>query len=176
MSAPAVQQWLGDAPMWERVTKWNESACKLADNHYSRQSVGSNQALPPGETLLMLTPSRDAVWGAVHNMEPGSPAKRWRVSIFRREGGRRSSDLIQEATRMTLDYWARHYRMPEVPLMTEVDADLTRRKRDPGRCFHKAGWELWSTRRLFVFVAPGERARCGLSGPIARSVSRRGGE
>jgi hypothetical protein len=162
------QTWIGDAPTWYRVDKFSERAAELADGHYSRQTIGSNQVLPPGETLLLLTPDTESVWGVCHNMEPASDAKRWRVSIFHREGGLQASALIEEATSMTLDYWPRKYGWPAVPLTTEVDADLTKRKRDPGRCFRRAGWELWSTLRLFVFVAPGERARLGIQGPVMR--------
>lgn len=163
------QLWLADAPLWRRVDKFSRAAAELYDRHYSRQTVGSNQTLAPGETLLMLTPDDDAEWGVVHNWDPGQDdTKRWRCSVFRNEGGQLSSDLILAATPMTFDYWQLKYGMPSVPLTTEVDADKTRRKRDPGRCFRRAGWELWSRLRLYVFIAPGERARVGLQGPVMR--------
>jgi hypothetical protein len=48
-----------------------------------------------------------------------------------------SSDLIREAVAVTRWYW------PDVPplgMVTFVDAGKTRRKRDPGRCYVRAGW------------------------------------
>lgn len=170
MTEPTTQMWLDEPPLWYRVTKFNKRAASIADRHYSRQTVGSDQTLAPGETLLMLTPDGESVWGAVHNMEPASDRRQWRVSIFRREGGQQASRLVLAATDMTIAYWALVYGMPEVPLRTEVDPEKTRRKRDPGRCFRRAGWELWSKdhRGLYLFYAPGERARLNIQGPVLR--------
>jgi hypothetical protein len=54
-----------------------------------------------------------------------------------------SSLLVAEATARTYEFWRRHYGgLPSVPLRTEVDPEKTRRKRDPGRCFLKAGWRV----------------------------------
>lgn len=178
----AVQQWLGDAPIWYRVTKFSERAVEIVDGigfdgvpHYSRQSPGSDQILPPGETLLLLTAEQLATWGVVHNMPPHSTEKRWRCSIFSNRGGQRSSSLVRLATTITLDYWPRVYGWPRAPLTTEIDPSKTRRKRDPGRCFRRAGWEPWAwVRGLLVLIAPGERARVGLQGPVlgSRRASR----
>lgn len=87
MSA-AVQRHLFAVPVWERVTKFSRRAVELARDHYSRQSPDSDQVLPPGETLLMLTPDQESVWGVVHNLDPIGN-RRWRCTIFRRQGGRR---------------------------------------------------------------------------------------
>ena len=63
----------------------------------------------------------------------------WVCSIFRNETGGRvlSSDLIREAVAATRWIW------PDVPplgIVSFVDATKVRRKRDPGRCFVRAGW------------------------------------
>lgn len=165
-----AQLWLAEAPTWYRIDKFlSDELIEFVDDHYSRQTPGSDQILPPGETLLLQASAGIAVWGVVHNFDPGQDdTKRWRCSIFRNVGGGLSSLLIMEATAMTLDYWPRHYGWPSVPLTTEVDPNKTRRKRDPGRCFRRAGWELWSKLDLFVFIAPGERARVGLQGPVCK--------
>lgn len=154
------QLWLAAPPLWHRVTKWSRAAAELADRHYSRQTHGSDQVLPPGETLLLVTPERDAVWGVVHNLDPVGN-RRWRCSIFRNEGGRRSSELVRAATNLTFAYWTHRYRrLPTVPLTTEVDPQKVRHKRDPGRCFLRAGWLRSETRRgLLVLFAPGETER-----------------
>lgn len=70
----------------------------------------------------------------------------------------RSSDLIREATKRTYAFWRRRYgALPSVPLTTEVDPTKVRRKRDPGRCFLKAGWvRIEDARGLAVFRAPDE--------------------
>ena len=46
-------------------------------------------------------------------------------------------------------------RMGTVPLTTEVDPSRVRRKRDPGRCFRRAGWLVTGiVRGLWVYEAP----------------------
>lgn len=64
---------------------------------------------------------------------------------------------MREATRLTQARWARVYGWANTPpLTTEVDPDKTRRKRDPGRCFLKAGWTVIDKDRrgLVVLQAP----------------------
>lgn len=66
-----------------------------------------------------------------------------------------SSALIKEATTMTVDFWRRKHGIPSVPLTTEVNPDATRRKRDPGRCFIKAGWvRVGTVNGLVILTTP----------------------
>lgn len=44
-----TQLWIGEAPMWFRVDKFDKRAARLADRHYSRQTIGSSQCLGPGQ-------------------------------------------------------------------------------------------------------------------------------
>jgi hypothetical protein len=117
-----------------------------------------------GAEVVALVPARvDAKWW--HEAYAASSACR-----------ERSSELAAAATARTFDEWRLLFgRLPDVPLSTEVDASKVRRKRDPGRCFRRAGWELWSRRKRakrretkFVLVAPGERARLNIHGPVLR--------
>lgn len=129
---------------WVRVSKGDPRACALADRHYSRQTVGSRQFLPPGETFALLTPCARAVWGVCLNLDLAG-RWRWRCTIFRNEGAGLSSDLIRDATNRTFAEWRRRGGIPAVRLTTEIDASKVRRKRDPGRCFLRAGWEYLYT-------------------------------
>lgn len=63
---------------------------------------------------------------------------------------------MREATETTHRYWQRHYGgLPAVPLQTEIDPTKIRHKRDPGRCFRKAGWRVVGEHRgLVVLEAP----------------------
>lgn len=142
-----------DGRRWEVVRRSDPRARALADRHYSRQTPGAAEFMASGRTLVLLGP--DAVWGAIENLDPAG-APRWRVSIFRNEGTILSSDLIAEATRVTYAWWESHYRArPIVPLQTEVDPARTRAKRDPGRCFRRAGWrEVDQRRGLVILEAP----------------------
>ena len=139
----AYQLSLGEAPLWRQVKRCYQPARELADGHYSRQTPGAYEFMGDGETFVLYHESElgHAVWGVVHNRAPGSTEWRWRCSIFRNESGHRSSDMIRVATDLTYGHWSRR-KWPTVPLTTEVDASKVRRKRDPGRCFIKAGWRI----------------------------------
>lgn len=149
------------ATAWAVVTKFDRRACALADRHYPRQRPGASQFMPPGQTLVLVTEDGLAVWGVVLNLDPRG-ARRWRVSIFRNEGPRLSSELVREALEVTYREWARKYgELPPCALRTEVDPLKIKRKRDPGRCFRRAGWtslglHVRAKRRrgLFVLEAP----------------------
>jgi hypothetical protein len=137
---------------WHVVKRQDKRARELADKHYSRQTVGAAEFMSSGKTLVMLTDDSRAVWGAIENLDPAGNL-RWRVSIFRNEGAGLSSDLIREATARTFSYWKTHYSgLPAVPLQTEVDPKKTRHKRDPGRCFIRAGWKVIGERRGLVVL------------------------
>lgn len=135
---------------WHVVLRSDARARALADRHYSRQTPAAVDFMANGRVLVLLTDDARAVWGVIENLTPGGHL-RWRVSIFRNEGAGLSSDLIREATDRTRAYWRSHYGwLPPVPLTTEVDPDRTRRKRDPGRCFVRAGWTRIGVRRRHV--------------------------
>jgi hypothetical protein len=145
--------------VWQLRSKGDPAACALADRHYSRQRPGSGQVGPPGRLLVMVTPCERAVW-VTHWPRPDlalDGLDAWRCSIFRNEGAGLSSDLIKAAMALTAERW--HDR-PADGWVTWIDARKVRHKRDPGRCYLKAGWTLdrsWSHRhliRLRAEVAP----------------------
>lgn len=143
MSTAAPQLWLGEAPTWREVKRCHPVSRELADRHYSRQTPGARDFMGSGWTLVLSHESDAgiAAWGVILNRAPGTTEWRWRCSIFRNESSLLSSELIHSATELTLDNWPRKYgALPSVPLQTEVDAAKVKRKRDPGRCFAKAGW------------------------------------
>ena len=136
-----------NAPMRETVSmRWMQShrfdrdALPLADRHYNRQKVGSPQFVPPGRCVVLKTPCLRALWTSswqfpqyVRHAWPGA----WVNSLFRNEGAGLSSELILEAIAATRAIW------PDVPalgMVSFVDATKTRRKRDPGRCYRRAGF------------------------------------
>jgi len=62
----------------------------------------------------------------------------WVNSLFRNEGAGLSSELIRDAIAVTRDVWPD---TPQLGCITFVDADKIRKKRDPGRCYRRAGFE-----------------------------------
>lgn len=125
---------------WRESFKADPRARPLADRHYNRQKVGSPQFMPPGRSLVLLTDAADALWGSswpkaeyVRHAWPGA----WICSVFRNESPQRASDLIRDAVAATRAAWGDP---PPLGMVTFVDAEKVRHKRDPGRCFLRAGF------------------------------------
>lgn len=124
---------------WRRSDRFDPSALPLADRHYNRQKIGSPQFVPPGRCVVLLTTSHDALWVTswpfaeyVRHAWPGA----WVNSLFRNESAELASLLIREAVALTRAVWA----PPPLGLITFVDASKIRHKRDPGRCYRRAGF------------------------------------
>jgi hypothetical protein len=125
---------------WRLSHRADPSALAIADRHYNRQKIGSPQFVPPGRCLVLLTEACDALWVTswpfaeyVRHAWAGA----WVCSCFRNESEHLSSDLIRAAVAHTVWY------APVEGFVTFVDTTKTRRKRDPGRCYRKAGWRVW---------------------------------
>ena len=125
---------------WQVSFRADPLARQLADRHYNRQTVGAPQFVPPGRCLVLRTPNADAFWvsswpfGAfVKHDWPGA----WICSAFRNESDHLSSDLIRDALAATVWTWPA---IPALGMVTFIDADKVRKKRDPGRCFRRAGF------------------------------------
>ncbi len=126
--------------LWRLSTRGDRRALPLADRHYNRQSVGSSQFVPPGRCLVMLTENADAVWVTswpLAEYVKHDWAGAWMNSLFRNESAYLSSELIREAVAATRAHWD----APPLGMVTFVDASKTRHKRDPGRCYRKAGFK-----------------------------------
>jgi hypothetical protein len=129
---------------WHLSWRADPAARALADRHYNRQHVGADQFVPPGKCLVLLASSSgrpDALWISswpkaeyVQHAWAGA----WLCTAFRNEWRfALSSELIVEAVAATRARWGAP---PPQGFITFVDSRKTRRKRDPGRCFLRAGW------------------------------------
>lgn len=124
---------------WSLSDRFDPAVAPIADRHYNRRKIGSPQFAPPGRCLVLKRP--DAFWITswpfaeyVRHAWAGA----WVCSAFRNEGDELSSGLIRAAVAAT------RWRWPDVPalgMVTFVNAAKVRRKRDPGRCFRRAGFE-----------------------------------
>jgi hypothetical protein len=124
---------------WHRSTRADPRALPLADRHYNRQKIGSPQFVPPGRCLVLLTEQADALWVTSYPIAEyvqHAWAGAMVCSLFRNEGALLSSDLIRAAVAATRAAWE----PPPLGIVTFVDPAKTRRKRDPGRCYRRAGW------------------------------------
>lgn len=124
--------------VWQRRHKSDGAALALADRHYSRKRVGSNQLGPPGRKLVLVTADERAIW-VTHYPNPELSLDKldvWRCVMFRNEGAGLSSELILEAMRATYDAWGDP---PARGWATWVDSAKVRSE-NPGYCFLRAGW------------------------------------
>lgn len=125
-----------------RIAKINDPVGRsLADRHYSRRTPGARNFAPPGRSLVLVTHNESAVWVTswpYARFVDHAWAGAWINSLFRNEGTHLSSMLIREAVKMTLIKWPD---IPELGLVSFVNLNKIRPKRDPGRCFLKAGFE-----------------------------------
>jgi hypothetical protein len=126
---------------WTVVPKFTPAGARLADGHYSRRTVGSPQFMPPGQTLVLLTPDCLAVFGwwrpdprsgivAMNKLDG------WTCTIFRNTGPVLSSELILAAESELMG----RYECGPDGLLTYV-WDRKVASPNPGYCFKRAGWK-----------------------------------
>ena len=140
--------------VWNLTNRGDQDARRLADKHYNRQNVGSPHFIPPGRCVVLLSTCKKAVWVTswpyaeyVRHKWAGA----WVNTLFRNTGAGLSSELINEAVAVTLSVWREP---PELGIVSFVDSTKIRTKRDPGRCYRKAGWEhvgFTQTKCLYTF-------------------------
>lgn len=129
-------------PHWIRSHRADPVARVVADRHYNRQKPGTPQFVPPGSCLVLRTRDGDAIW--VTSWPKAEFVKHawagaWVNSCFRNEAPDRylSSDLIVEALARTVDFYGAP---PALGMVTFINAAKTKAKRDPGRCYRRAGF------------------------------------
>lgn len=128
--------------IWHRSWKADPRALPLADRHYNRRKVGAPQFVPPGRSLVLLDELAEALWVSSWPFPEFTRhewAGAWVCSLFRNESPALSSELIRQAVAATVAEWGDP---PELGMVTFVDETKVRRKRDPGRCFLRAGFEV----------------------------------
>ncbi len=128
--------------IWRWSWRADPRARHLADRHYSRQKPGATQFVPPGRCVVLYAKAGDGEAAWVTSWPFAEWVKHawagaWICSLFRNEGAGLSSELIREAVAVTRWRWPE---VPELGMVTFVDAGKVRRKRDPGRCYLRAGF------------------------------------
>jgi len=121
---------------WIDCRDGNPTAMAIFQQHYTARAHRKLfQFVGPGEKMVLLTPDALAlfVWRKFIDDAPKQTGVN--CAVFRNEGSELSSFLIGEAEKLAWQRW------PAERLYTYVDPNKTRRKRDPGRCFIRAGWK-----------------------------------
>lgn len=127
--------------IWKRSTRADRKAVAIADRHYNRQKIGSPQFVPPGSCLVLIAKDGGALWTTswpISDYVKHAWAGAWINSLFRRETTPvLSSELIRQAVAATRWYYGDS---PALGMVTFVDAEKVRHKRDVGRCYRRAGF------------------------------------
>ncbi len=134
----------GTVNPWRMSNRADPVGADIADRHYNRQKIGAAQFVPPGACLVLLSDS-PALWVTSAPMAEyvqHAWAGAWVNSTFRNEGLVLSSDLIRAAVAASRWYWPT---VPDLGMVTFVDPSKVRRKRDPGRCYLRAGFRRVGT-------------------------------
>lgn len=126
---------------WRLSYRADPDARAIADRHYNRQKIGAAQFVPPGRCVVLVIPGAAfwvTSWPFAEYVKHAWPG-RWVCSAFRNERPdlHKSSALIEAALAATCAIWE----PPPLGMITFVDPTKTRRKRDPGRCFLRAGFD-----------------------------------
>jgi len=120
---------------WRLSHRFDPAALPLANRHYNRQTPDSPQFVPPGRCIVLVADR--AVWVtswpyyAQHRWVGA-----WINTLFRKECGGLASEFILEAIAATRFFWS----PPALGIVTFVAPDAIRHKRDPGRCYRRAGF------------------------------------
>lgn len=132
-----------EAMIWTKTHRRDCDVVPLADRHYNRRKHGSPQFAPPGRCLVLR--HGDPVCAFWITSWPFAQFVRhawagaWVCSAFRRESGPLASEMIRDAVAATRWYYGDP---PPQGMITFVDRDKTRSKRDPGRCYRRAGFKV----------------------------------
>jgi hypothetical protein len=127
--------------------KYDKDGVRLVAGHYSRRKPSSPQFMPPGETIVTVAKTRDAVWGWWRpHPDSGLVAMNgrdgWTCSVFANHGEILSSELVLDAERAlaALDA-AKLTAGPCGPdgMLTYVWRSKVKSP-NPGYCYKVAGW------------------------------------
>lgn len=124
---------------WIPIRDGNPTGMSIFMRHYTaRDRRKVFQFVGPGEKLVLITQDARAlfVWRKFIS-DAGETGVN--CAVFRNEGAGLSSDLIRAADSVAAQRW------PNERLYTYVDPSRVRHKRDPGRCFLKAGYRRCGT-------------------------------
>ena len=138
---------------WHLTNRGCSQSLKLFRRHYSCTNRAANYRIShsfvgPGFTMVLINSNASAlfVWRKERFRKDSQVGIN--CSVFRREENCAAvaSELIRQADTLAFAQWPgeRHF--------TFVDAKKTRHKRDPGRCFRKAGWRVCGESKLGLLI------------------------
>lgn len=174
MSAPGRQLLLPlDAGFWQQIRDGDSTARRMYERHYSsrryRDGRRPRKFVGPGEYIALSTSDRHAllVW---RRFRDASGQHGVNCAVFRNEAPElyQSSELILGAELIAWRRW------PMARLYTYVNPRRVRRKRDPGRCFRRAGWRVCGETKSGLLIL--EKLKCDARSAVRQGCSQTEGE
>lgn len=134
--------------IWQISHRADPFSADIADRHYSRQTVGSPQFVPPGSCFVLkaMTPAGRAYWVTSWPFAEYTKhawAGAWICSAFRNEGAGVASEMIRQAVAATRAHYGEP---PALGMITFVDRKKVRPyvtaggKEIFGQVFRQAGF------------------------------------
>ncbi len=134
--------------IWHISHRADPAVVPLADRHYSRQTPGAPQFVPPGRCLVLTTADIGAYWVTswpfaeyVRHAWAGA----WICSAFRRERGPRASEMIRGAVAATRAHYGEP---PSLGMVTFLDRSKVRPTMVRGRKTWGRTWMLAGFREI----------------------------
>jgi hypothetical protein len=127
-----------DSTHWIAVKDGDPRAVALYQRHYSARKGKIDRVRygisGQGESLILLTSDCRALFGWRKQIYNDDSQSGINCFVFRNEGDILSSMLIKDAMQWAFKKWGKQR------LYTYIDSTKIKHKRDPGRCFIKAGF------------------------------------
>jgi len=128
------------------TSPFDAECAALADRHYSRQTVGSNQFMGNGKKLVLRDMDGLVVFGWLWSECRRDGEQGYNCAIFRNEGDRLSSSIILESERAAVEKWGPNRAFTFID-PREVDPMFHRSYPVWGYCFYRAGWRFKNVTR-----------------------------
>lgn len=123
------------------TSPFDAECAALADRHYSRQTVGSNQFMGNGRKLVLRDTEGTVVFGWLWSEFRNDGERGFNCAIFRNEGDRLSSGIIREAEQAAVAKWGPNRAFTFID-PRQVTPTYMRGCPIWGWCFYKAGWRF----------------------------------
>lgn len=138
---------------WLLTNKGDQQCRRLADRHYSRQTIGASSFTRPGYNLVLTLENHSAVFvwfrpkweSGIKGTERKDGLRAIECTLFHNKSKILSSLLIIDAVACLLTWeYALNTQWPD-GIITAVNELYTRKQRSnksqPGQCFIHAGWK-----------------------------------
>lgn len=124
-----------------QTSPFDADCAALADRHYSRQTVGSNQFMGNGKKLVLRDIEGSVVFGWLWSDYRNDHELGYNCAIFRNESERLASDTILEAEGCVVEKWGPNRAFTYID-PRKIRPTMVRGYPVFGFCFYRARWRF----------------------------------